>query len=236
VSDHKVPGDDRYRLRAAEAAVAEIKPGMKLGLGSGRTAEHFVRLLGEKVRGGLSVVGVPTSERTAELARELGIPLATLDEEPALDLDVDGADEIDPELRLIKGGGGALLREKIVAAASKRMLVLGDPSKTVKTLGAFPLPIEVVPFGLKATRRAIDRAVGELLLSAKVELRRADGDPFVTDGGHYILDASFGRIPDPEALARALEATPGVVDHGLFLGLASAAIIGRSDGVDRIGR
>jgi ribose 5-phosphate isomerase A len=236
VSDHKVPGDDRYRLRAAEAAVAEIKPGMKLGLGSGRTAEHFVRLLGEKVRGGLSVVGVPTSERTAELARELGIPLATLDEEPALDLDVDGADEIDPELRLIKGGGGALLREKIVAAASKRMLVLGDPSKTVKTLGAFPLPIEVVPFGLKATRRAIDHAVGELLLSAKVELRRADGDPFVTDGGHYILDASFGRIPDPEALARALEATPGVVDHGLFLGLASAAIIGRSDGVDRIGR
>ncbi len=236
MSNHKVPGDDSFRLRAAEAAVAEVKPGMKLGLGSGRTAEHFVRLLGEKVRAGLRIVGVPTSERTAELARELGIPLATLDEEPELDLDVDGADEIDPELRLIKGGGGALLREKIVATASKRMLVLGDPSKTVKTLGAFPLPIEVVPFGLKATRRAIDRAVGELLLSAKMQLRLANGDPFVTDGGHYILDASFGRIPDPEALAGALAATPGVVDHGLFLGLATAAIIGRSDGVDRIGR
>jgi ribose 5-phosphate isomerase A len=236
VTSHKVLGDDSFRLRAAEAAVAEVKPGMKLGLGSGRTAEHFVRLLGERVRAGLDVIGVPTSERTAELARELGIPLATLDEVPDLDLDVDGADEIDPELRLIKGGGGALLREKIVAAASKRMLVLGDPSKTVKTLGAFPLPIEVVPFGLAATRRAIDRAVGALLLSPRVELRQADGKPVVTDGGHYILDASFGRIPDPEALARALEATPGVVDHGLFLGMATAAIIGRSDGVARLGR
>ena len=236
MSDHKVPGDDSFRLRAAAAAVAEVKPGMKLGLGSGRTAEHFVRLLGEKVRAGLDVIGVPTSERTAELARELGIPLATLDEVPALDLDVDGADEIDPELRLIKGGGGALLREKIVATASKRMLVLGDPSKTVKTLGAFPLPIEVVPFGLAATRRAIDRAVDKLLLSPQMKLRQANGNTFVTDGGHYIFDASFGRIPDPEALARALEATPGVVDHGLFLGLATAAIIGRSDGVDRLGR
>ena len=236
MSGHNVPGDDSFRLKAAAAAVAEVRPGMKLGLGSGRTAEHFVRLLGEKVRAGLEVIGVPTSERTAELARELGIPLATLDEVPALDLDVDGADEIDPELRLIKGGGGALLREKIVATASKRMLVLGDPSKTVKTLGAFPLPIEVVPFGLAATRRAIDRAVGALLLSPRMELREANEAPYVTDGGHYILDASFGRIPDPEALARALEATPGVVDHGLFLGLATAAIIGRSDGVDRLGR
>ena len=236
MSDHKVPGDDSCRLRAAAAAVAEVKPGMKLGLGSGRTAEHFVRLLGEKVRAGLEVIGVPTSERTAELARELGIPLATLDEVPALDLDVDGADEIDPELRLIKGGGGALLREKIVATASKRMLVLGDPSKAVKTLGAFPLPIEVVPFGLAATRRAIDRAVDKLLLSPQMKLRQANGNTFVTDGGHYIFDASFGRIPDPEALARALEATPGVVDHGLFLGLATTAIIGRSDGVDRLGR
>ena len=236
MSGHNVPGDDSFRLKAAAAAVAEVRPGMKLGLGSGRTAEHFVRLLGEKVRAGLEVIGVPTSERTAELARELGIPLATLDEVPALDLDVDGADEIDPELRLIKGGGGALLREKIVATASKRMLVLGDPSKTVKTLGAFPLPIEVVPFGLAATRRAIDRAVDKLLLSPQMKLRQANGNTFVTDGGHYILDASFGRIPDPEALARALEATPGVVDHGLFLGLATAAIIGRSDGVDRLGR
>jgi ribose 5-phosphate isomerase A len=232
----KVPGDDGFRLKAAEAAMAEVKPGMKLGLGTGRTAEHWMRLLAERIRGGLDVIGVPTSERAAKLARELAIPIVTLDEEPELDLDVDGADEIDPELRVIKGGGGALLREKIVAAASKRMLVIADEAKLVKTLGAFPLPIEVVPFGLAATRRAIERAVRELLLAGEMRLRQAGSHPFVTDSGHYILDASFGRIPDPEALARALEATPGVVDHGLFLGLASAAIIGRSDGVYRLGR
>jgi ribose 5-phosphate isomerase A len=232
----KVPGDDGFRLRAAEAAVEEVTTGMKLGLGTGRTAEHFLRLLAERIRGGsLDVVGVPTSERAAQLARELAIPLVTLDEEPELDLDVDGADEIDPELRVIKGGGGALLREKIVAAASKRMLVIADEAKLVKTLGAFPLPIEVVPFGVEATRRAIVRAMRDLLLNGEMRLRRVGSDPFVTDGGHLILDASFGRIPDPEALARALESTPGVVDHGLFLGLASAAIIGRSDGVDRLG-
>jgi ribose 5-phosphate isomerase A len=236
VSDHKVPGDDGSRLRAAEAAVDEIKPGMKLGLGTGRTAEHFLRLLAARIRAGLDVVGVPTSERADKLARELNIPLTTLDEEPELDLDVDGADEIDPELRLIKGGGGALLREKVVAAASKRMLVIADDAKLVKTLGAFPLPIEIVPFGVTATRRAIERAAKELLLTGAMTLRRNGSDPFVTDSGHYILDASFGRIPDPEALARALEATPGVVDHGLFLGLATAAIIGRSNGVERLGR
>jgi ribose 5-phosphate isomerase A len=233
---NKVPGDDAARLRAAEAAVAEVRPGMTLGLGSGRTAEHFLRLLGEKVRAGLDVVGVPTSERTAKLAQELGIRLVTLDDEPELDLDVDGADEVDPELRLIKGGGGALLREKVVAAASKRMLVVVDEGKLVPVLGAFPLPIEVVPFGVEATRRAIARSVRGLGLAGDMRLRRSGSDPFVTDGGHYILDASFGRLPEPEALARALEATPGVVDHGLFLGLASAAIIGRSDGVDRLAR
>jgi ribose 5-phosphate isomerase A len=236
VTATKLQGDDAARLRAAEAAVAEVRPGMKLGLGSGRTAEQFLRLLGERVRAGLDVVGVPTSERTAKLARELGIRLVTLDDEPELDLDVDGADEVDPALRLIKGGGGALLREKVVAAASKRMLVVVDQSKLVETLGAFPLPIEVVPFGIEATRHAIERAMRGLGLAGEMRLRRTGGDPFVTDGGHYILDASFGRLPDPEALARALEATPGVVDHGLFLGLASAAIIGRSDGVDRLGR
>jgi len=236
VTVNKVPGDDAARVRAAAAAVAEVRPGMKLGLGSGRTAEHFVRLLGERVRAGLDVVGVPTSERTATLARELGIRLTTLDETPELDLDVDGADEVDRKLRLIKGGGGALLREKVVAAASKRMLVVVDEAKLVETLGAFPLPIEVARFGVEATRRAIERSVRALGLAGEMRLRRAGSDPFVTDGGHYILDASFGRLPEPEALARALEATPGVVDHGLFLGLASLAIIGRSDGVDRLGR
>jgi len=226
MSGHNVPGDDSFRLKAAAAAVAEVRPGMKLGLGSGRTAEHFVRLLGEKVRAGLEVIGVPTSERTAELARELGIPLATLDEVPALDLDVDGADEIDPELRLIKGGGGALLREKIVAAASKRMLVLGDPSKTVKTLGAFPLPIEVVPFGLQATRIAIEKAATRLGLSGSIALRKAkSGETFITDGGHFIFDAAFGAIPDPVALSGRLGDIPGVVEHGLFIGLARGAII-----------
>lgn len=228
----KKPGDDLERLRAAEAALGEVRPGMKLGLGTGRTADHFVRLLGEKVRAGLAVAGVPTSERTARLAAEAGVPLTTLDETPALDLTVDGADEIDPKLRLIKGGGGALLREKIVAAASARMLVVADAAKCVAVLGAFPLPIEVNPFGLGATRRAVDRAAAQLGLAGDIRLRRTPAGPFVTDGGHHILDASFGRIPDPEALSAALHAIPGVVEHGLFIGLATAAVIGRGDGVE----
>ena len=227
----KKPGDDEERLRAAEAALGEVRPGMRLGLGTGRTADHFVRLLGEKVRAGLDVICVPTSERTAKLATEVGVPLTTLDETPALDLTVDGADELDPALRLIKGGGGALLREKIVAAASARMLVVADAGKCVATLGAFPLPIEVNPFGLGATRLAVERAAERLGLSGQIRQRQAGATPFVTDGGHYILDASFGRIPDPEALSAALLAIPGVVEHGLFIGLASAAVVGRSDGV-----
>ncbi|KAB2874156.1 MAG: ribose-5-phosphate isomerase RpiA [Bauldia sp.] len=228
----KNPGNDGERLRAAEAALGEVRPGMTLGLGTGRTADHFVRLLGEKVRRGLSVVGVPTSERTARIATEAGIPLTTLDDTPSLDLTIDGADEIEPGLRLIKGGGGALLREKIVAAASARMLVVADAAKCVSVLGAFPLPIEVVPFGLGATRRAIEVAASRLGLAGGVQLRLAGEGSFVTDGGHYILDASFGRIPDPDALAAALQAIPGIVEHGLFIGLASAAVIGRGDGVE----
>lgn len=229
---HKAPGDEDQRRRAAEAALSEVRSGMTLGLGTGRTAEAFVRLLADRVRDGLAVAGVPTSERTARLAVELGVPLTTLDDAPRLDLTIDGADEIDPAFRLIKGGGGALLREKIVAAASKRMLVVVDAGKLVATLGAFPLPIEVNRFGLGATRLAIAEAAARLGLSGAIELRRAGGEPFVTDGGHLILDASFGRIPDPEALSAALYAIPGVVEHGLFLGLASAAIVGRSDGIE----
>jgi ribose 5-phosphate isomerase A len=232
----KMAGSDDQRRRAAEAAIGEVRPGMKLGLGTGRTADHFVRLLGAKVRGGLDVVGVPTSEKTARLAEAEGIPLTTLDAEPALDLTIDGADEIDSRLRLIKGGGGALLREKIVAAASARMLVVVDAAKFVGTLGAFPLPIEVVPFGLGATRRAIEAAIEHLDLGGDIALRRTGDQPFLTDGGHHILDASLGRIPEPEALSAALAAIPGVVEHGLFLGLASAAIIGRDDGVERLSR
>ena len=212
----------------------EVRPGMKLGLGTGRTADAFVRLLGARVRDGLEVSGVPTSEKTARLAVAEGVPLTTLDADPALDLTVDGADEIDANLRLIKGGGGALLREKIVAAASARMIVVADAGKRVGTLGAFPLPIEVVPFGLTATRMAVEATAARLGLSGAIALRSGEDGPFVTDGGHHILDASFGRIPDPESLAARLVAIPGVVEHGLFLGLASAAIIGLDDGIERL--
>ena len=219
------------KRRAAEAALAHVKDGMRLGLGSGSTAALFVALLGERVASGLSVVGVATSEASAEIARKAGVPLALLDDEPELDLDVDGADEIGPGLALIKGGGGALLREKIVAAASRRMIVIADASKRVATLGAFPLPIEVAAFGLVATARAIERAATELGLSGDIDLRRKHGNPFVTEGGNRILDASFGRIPDPEALAEKLAGIPGVMEHGLFLGYADLAIVASPEGV-----
>lgn len=229
---NKAPGSDALRRHAAEAALSAVEPGMKLGLGTGRTAEHFVRALGERVRAGLDVIGVPTSEKTAALAAGEGIRLTTLDADPALDLTVDGADEIDPALCLIKGGGGALLREKIVAAASARMLVVVDEAKLVDVLGAFPLPIEVVEFGLGATMKAISGAAAGLGLAGPIAVRYAGSAPFRTDGGHLIVDASFGRIPDPQALAAALAGIPGVVEHGLFIGLASAAIVARADRIE----
>jgi len=219
------------KVEAARTALAHVGDGMRLGIGTGSTAEAFVRLLAEKVATGLSVVGVPTSERTAALCLELGVPLSTLEETPELDLTVDGADEIDPDLALIKGGGGALLREKIVAAASRRMIVIADSSKLVDTLGRFPLPVEVNRFGLRATEIAVVAAAARLGLSGPVTLRMTGSVPFVTDGGHFILDASFGRIRDTRALSNALHAIPGVVEHGLFIGLASAAIVAGSDGV-----
>lgn len=219
------------KIEAARSALGHVEDGMRLGIGTGSTAEEFVRLLAEKVAAGMKIVGVPTSERTAALCRELGVPLSTLDETPELDLTIDGADEIDPALTLVKGGGGALLREKIVAAASSRMIVIADESKLVDTLGRFPLPIEVNAFGLKATEIAIAKAAGELGLAGPLKLRMANGEAFVTDGGHFIIDASFGRIPDTRALSDALYAIPGVVEHGLFLGLASIAVIAGSDGV-----
>lgn len=219
------------KIEAARAALAYVEDGMKLGLGTGSTADEFVRLLAERVAAGLNVIGVPTSVRTEQLARELGIPLTTLDEEPVLDLTVDGADEIGPGLALIKGGGGALLREKIVAAASKKMIVIADESKVVETLGAFPLPIEVNQFGLRATMIAIEEAGRRSALTGEIKLRMKDGKPFVTDGGHLIVDASFGRIPATKAFADDLNMIPGVVEHGLFIGLASLAIVASSDGV-----
>lgn len=215
----------QLKIEAARAALDHVEKGMRLGIGSGSTAEEFVRVLAARMADGLSIIGVPTSERTASLCRELGVPLSTLDETPQLDLTVDGADEIDPALSLVKGGGGALLREKIVAAASERMVVIADASKLVDTLGRFPLPVEVNPFGLRATEIAIRRAAAALGLDGPLTLRMREGMPFVTDGGHCIIDASFGRIPDTRALSDALHAIPGVVEHGLFLGLADVAIV-----------
>lgn len=222
----------QLKIEAARAALAHVTDGMRLGIGTGSTAEAFVRLLAEKVATGLRVIGVPTSERTAALCVQLGVPLSTLDETPELDLTIDGADEIDPALTLVKGGGGALLREKIVAAASARMIVIADRSKVVDTLGRFPLPIEVNRFGLRATEIAIQTAAAKLGLAGPVTLRMTDNQPFVTDGGHFILDASFGRIPDTIALSDALHAIPGVVEHGLFIGLASFAVIAGDGGAE----
>ncbi|MDR7038264.1 ribose 5-phosphate isomerase A [Methylobacterium sp. BE186] len=214
------------RRAAAARALELVEPGMRLGIGTGSTANAFVELLGERVRAGLDLVGVPTSEATHAAATRAGIRLATLEEVPELDLTIDGADEVDDRLRLIKGGGAALLREKIVAFASRRMVVIADAAKRVETLGAFPLPIEVNPFGLAATRRAVEAAILRAGCAGEVALRRtAECAPLLTDGGHHILDACLGRIPDPESLSAALWAVPGVVEHGLFLGIASAAIL-----------
>jgi ribose 5-phosphate isomerase A len=192
--------NDDLKRQAAQAALAELRPGMRLGLGTGSTAKLFVELVGERVREGLEVVCVPTSEVTAAQARGLGIPLTTLDDTPELDLTVDGADEIGPGLVLIKGGGAALLREKIVAAASRRMVVIADAGKLADPLGRYPLPIEVNRFGLRATRIAVDRVMAAHRAGEASKLRlTAAGEPLVTDGGHLILDALFGRISNPEA-------------------------------------
>ena len=218
------------KRQAAARALDWVQPGMRLGLGTGSTARHLVDLLGERVRAGFDVVGVPTSEATRLQAEKCGIKLATLDDIPELDLTIDGADEVGPDLTLIKGGGGALLREKIVASASARMVVIADESKWVAVLGKFPLPIEVVPFGLAATRRQVGTALGAD--DTAITLRTGkDGHPFVTDGGHFILDASLERIPAPRALADRLAAVPGVVEHGLFIGMASAVVLAGVNGV-----
>jgi len=223
------------KVEAARVALSHVESGMRLGIGTGSTAAEFVRLLAARVATGLDVIGVPTSERTAMLCRELGVRLTTLEEHPELDLTIDGADEFDPELTLIKGGGGALLREKIVAAASARMIVITDASKRVDMLGRFALPIEVNPFGLAATHLAIDRAAVALgLPGGRVVQRMTASGPFVTDGGHFILDASFGRIPDSRALSSSLHAVPGVVEHGLFIGLADLVIIAGPDGASTL--
>ncbi|MEH2527146.1 MULTISPECIES: ribose-5-phosphate isomerase RpiA [unclassified Bradyrhizobium] len=223
---------DQLKRQAAAQALEHVQDGMKLGLGTGSTAKHFVDLLGQRVAGGLRVVGVPTSEATRAQAEACNIPLTTLDEVDRLDLTVDGADEIDGALNLIKGGGGALLREKIVAAASDRMIVIADDTKWVDVLGRFPLPVEVIPFGLAATQRAIATAFAQSGVSGQMRLRKGkDGHVFVTDGGHWIVDAHLGRITDAPRLAGLLSLIPGVVEHGLFIGLASTAFLAGAKGI-----
>jgi ribose 5-phosphate isomerase A len=235
-SRHRMDTDAQKRAAAARA-LEFVEPGMRLGLGTGSTARPFVELLAQRVRAGLDVVCVPTSEATRAQASALGVPLTTLDDVPELDLTVDGADEINPDLSLIKGGGGALLQEKIVACASRRLLIIADQSKWVEVLGRFPLPIEVVPFGLAATHRAIDAALTALDCRGPAILRRTrDGHVFVTDGGHWILDAALERIVDPKSVACALSAIPGVVEHGLFIGLAQTAILAGPEGTRVVNR
>src|SRR6476661_4539067 len=223
---------DELKRQAAARALERVRDGMRLGLGTGSTAKHFVELLGERVRAGLDVIGVPTSEATRADAMRCGIRLTTLDDIDRLDLTVDGADEIDPALNMIKGGGGALLREKIVAAASDRMIVIADDSKWVDVLGRFPLPVEVVPFGLAATQHAMGEAFAQSGVSGHMGVREGKaGHVFVTDGGHWIVDAHLGRITDAPRLAGLLSLIPGVVEHGLFIGLASIAVLAGSEGI-----
>jgi ribose 5-phosphate isomerase A len=223
---------ENQKRAAAARALEEVEPGMRLGLGTGSTARHLVELLGARVAAGFDVLCVPTSEATAAQALSLGIPLTDLDSTPHLDLTIDGADEIGPERALIKGAGGALLREKIVAAASDRMIVIADRSKLVEVLGRFPLPVEVNIFGLGATRRAVEAVMADFGAEAGLRQRLSgEGAPFVTEGGHYILDALFGRISAPKALSAALLEIPGVVQHGLFLDLCDRAYVAGPDGV-----
>ena len=216
---------------AARSSLQFIRDGQVVGLGSGSTATCFIQLLGEEVRKGLRIRGIPTSIRSKELAESLKIPLTTLDECQEIAVTVDGADEIDPQLRLIKGGGGAALREKIVASATRQLVIVADATKQVKRLGKFPLPVEVIRFAQALVRKRISA------LGARVELRTLpDGNPYVTDENNHILDCHFGEIEDPDALAQTLSGMPGVVEHGLFIGMASVALVARGSEVIELRR
>lgn len=214
--------NDLEKEAAARASLRFIRDGQVVGLGTGSTAACFIRLLGEQVKDGLRVRGIPTSVRSRELALSLGIPLTTFDECQEIDVTVDGADEVDPELRLIKGGGGALLREKIVASATNQLVIVADATKRVEMLGKFPLPVEVIQFA----RALVIKRIAALGAEVRVRLE-ASGKPYVTDENNYILDCSFGQIPDAEDLARRLSDMPGVVEHGLFIGMASTVLVAR---------
>jgi ribose 5-phosphate isomerase A len=223
--------NEQEKELAGRAAAALVKDGQVVGLGTGSTAYFAVIALGERVRAGLKMVGIPTSVATAELARKVGVPLSTLDEHPEIDITIDGADELDSHLNLIKGGGGALLREKVIASASKKMVVVADSGKAVATLGKFPLPVEIVAFA----RAVVEKRIAELGATCKLRTK-PDGSTYLTDNGNPILDCSFGKITDPPALARELSNIPGVVEHGLFIGLAEKALVGRGNRVEEIGR
>lgn len=220
---------------AARAALEYVKDGMILGLGSGSTAEIFLEMLGERVADGLKVRGIPSSEQTAEVARKAGIALMEIDQADVIHLTVDGADEVSPDFTLVKGGGGRLLREKIIANASDMMVVIVDESKMVETLGAFPLPVEVDPFGYTITaKKVFDHLMKGGCAQADIQLRTQKGsdEPFLTDGGNYILDCMCGVIPRPHQIAKRLSCIPGVVEHGLFVDMARVVIIGEADGAD----
>jgi ribose 5-phosphate isomerase A len=227
---------DMAKKAAADRAVAFVQDGMRLGLGTGSTAAFMVRRLGERVRSeGLRVVGVPTSSRTAALARAEGIRVVTLDQAGWLDLTIDGADEFDPDLTLIKGGGGAHLQEKVVAAASDRMIVISDAGKRVARLGAFPLPVEVLMFGQKSSERHLARVLADLGYGGcRITQRMAGGQPFVSDEGNAILDLHLGAISDARALSVALNQIPGVVENGFFIGMADLVVIGNPDGTTEL--
>ncbi len=212
--------NDQEKETAARSSLRFIKDGQVVGLGTGSTAACFIRMLGEQVKSGLRVRGIASSERSRDQAASLGIPLTTLDECQQIDVTVDGADEVDPQLRLIKGGGGALLREKIVASATKQLIIVADSSKRVPVLGKFPLPVEVIKFAHALVTKKIEA------LGAKVELRRdADGKPYLTDENNYILDCRFGQIRGADGVANKLSDMPGVVEHGLFINMASVVLI-----------
>jgi ribose 5-phosphate isomerase A len=212
--------NDQEKEAAARASLRFVEDGQIVGLGTGSTAAYFIQLLGEEMKNGLRIRGIPSSDRSREQAASLGIPLTTLDEFPQIDVTVDGADEVDPQLRMIKGGGGALLREKIVASATRQFVIITDASKRVPVLGKFPLPVEVIKFARAVVVKKIEA------LGAEVELRRgADGTPYLTDENNYILDCRFGQIADADGLARQLSDMPGIVEHGLFIGMASVVLV-----------
>jgi ribose 5-phosphate isomerase A len=222
---------EQEKEAAARASLRFVRDGQVVGLGTGSTAAYAVKFLGERVRAGLKIQGIPTSVRTQELAVSAGIPLTTLDEFQQIDVTIDGTDEFDPQLCLIKGGGGALLREKVIASAARQVTIIADASKQVPVLGKFPLPVEVIPFAQAVVLKKI------AALGASVKLRQTkDGRPFITDEHHHILDCSFGQIPDPPALARKLEGIPGIVEHGLFIGLASVVLVARGTEVTELRR